>query len=106
MVPICTTSKLEAVIGFRLFKSVLFQRLSGAPLMKIPLPLSARISPYFFIAVRITWFAAENPEMSKLALSLRRVPIGGAFGSVMVEAQCDAGATNAFCDVGTVNRNA
>ena len=54
MVPVWTISKFDVVMLFNRFKSVLFQRLSGAPLMKIPLPLSASIKPYFFIAVRIT----------------------------------------------------
>ncbi len=31
--------------------------------------------PYFFIAVRITWFAAEYPDMSKLAFRRMRMPI-------------------------------
>ena len=35
MVPCCTTSKLEAVIFFSRLRFVLFQRLSGTPLMKI-----------------------------------------------------------------------
>src|ERR1700730_12412399 len=91
---------------FNLLKSELLQRLSGAPLIKTTLPLSARIMPYFFSAVRITWFAGESPLMSKLAFNRRRVPIGGAFGFVVLDAQCDAGATNAFCVVGTVNPSA
>ena len=59
------------------------------------LPLSARIMPYFFSAVRITWFAGENPEMSKLAFSRNRMPIGGASASVFVTAQCEAGGVKA-----------
>src|SRR5215472_13273060 len=103
---ISTTSKFDAVMVFNWFKSLLFQRLSGAPLMKIALPLSARIIPYFFSAVRITWSSAGNPEMSKLAFKRNRVPIGGALVLVVVDAQCEAGATNAICVVGTVNRSA
>src|SRR5579863_309800 len=106
MVPCCTTSKLEPVMLFRRFRSLLFQRLSGAPLMYMALPLSARIIPYFFSAVRITWSSAGKPEISKLAFRRRRVPMGGALGLVTVDAQCDAGATNACCVVGTVNRRA
>src|SRR5690349_11569327 len=83
IVPICTTSKLAAVIFFRLLRSELFQRLSGAPLIKIPLPLSARIMPNFLSAVRITWLAGEKPDMSKSALSRSRVPIGGALVLVL-----------------------
>src|SRR6202021_670958 len=75
IVPVCTTSKSEAVICFRRFRSVLFQRLSGAPLMKIALPLSARINPYFFMAVRITWSSAGHPEISTEALRRRRSPL-------------------------------
>src|SRR5713101_1240034 len=106
IVPICTTSKFDAVIFFSKLRSLLFQRLSGTPLMKIPLPLSAKIIPYFFRAVRITWSSAGKPEISKLALRRSRVPMGGALVLVTVEAQCDAGATKAFWVVGTVNRSA
>src|ERR1700719_3375139 len=106
MVPIATTSKLAAVMVLSRFKSELFQLLSGVPLIKIPLPLSARIIPYFFSAVRITWSSAGKPEISKLALRRSRVPMGGALVLVTVEAQCDAGATKALWVVGTVNRSA
>src|SRR5690349_19651804 len=57
-VPRATTSKFDAVICFNKFRFVLFQALSGVPLMKIPLPLSARIMPYFLSAVRMTWSSA------------------------------------------------
>src|SRR5436309_5625160 len=95
IVPVSTTSKFDAVICFSKLRLVLFQRLSGAPLMKMALPLSARIMPYFLSAVRITRSSAGKPEMSKLAFRRRRVPIGGAFASVRLDAQCDGGATNA-----------
>ena len=54
IVPCWTTSKFAAVMDFRRLRLVLFQRESGAPLMKMALPLSARIIPYFFNAARIT----------------------------------------------------
>jgi len=38
------------------------------------LPLSARNIPYFFIAVRITWLAAEKLEILTLALRRMRIP--------------------------------
>src|SRR5215472_8736100 len=103
---ISTTSKFEAVMLFKRFKSLLFQALSGVPLIKIPLPLSARIIPYFLSAVRMTWSSGGKPEMSKLAFSRRRIPMGGALGSVTVDAQCDAGGVNARRVVGTVKRRA
>lgn len=34
------------------------QRLSGTPLIKMALPLSARIIPYFLRALKITWSPA------------------------------------------------
>ena len=49
-------------------------------------PLSASIIPYFFIARKMIWFVAEYPEMSKLARSRNRAPIGGYLGSVRLEA--------------------
>ena len=70
--------------------------------MYIELPLSAMIIPYFFIAFRITWFAAEYPDTSKLAFSRMRMPIGAAVALLVVAAKCDAGGTNAarlFCSV-------
>src|ERR1700682_5462165 len=106
MVPIATTSKFEAVMVLSRFKLELFQRSSGVPLIKIPLPLSARIIPYFFRAVRITRSSGGERVISKLALRRSRVPMGGALVLATVEAQCDAGATKAFWVVGTVNRSA
>src|SRR5215472_18551376 len=106
MVPVCTASKFEALMDFNKFRSLLLHRLSGVPLIKMALPLSARIIPYFFRAVRITWSSAGKPEMSKLDFKRRRSPMGGALGSVTVEAQCVAGGTKARCVVGTVNRRA
>src|SRR5271156_858555 len=99
---ICTTSKSAAVSWPRLCKSSLSQRSPGAPLMYMFEPLSAMIIPYCCSAVRITWFAAEKPEISKLAFNRRRIPIGAALAFVVVAAQCDAGGTKAarlFCNV-------
>src|SRR6202171_6161160 len=100
-----TTSKSEAVMLLSCERSLLFQRLSGAPLMYMALPLSARMIPYFFSAVRITWFCAEKPEISKPAFSRMRIPMGGALGSVTDEAQCEAGGVKACRVLGTVKRN-
>jgi len=62
------------------------QRLSGAPLMKIALPLSARIIPYLLRATRITRDSPVKRERSKFALRRSRSPIGGRFGSVLDDA--------------------
>ena len=65
-------------------------------------PLSAMIIPYFLSALRITWFAAENEEISKLALRRIRIPMGAARVLLEVAAQWDAGGINAawlFCSV-------
>src|SRR6201995_1026648 len=48
--------------------------------------------PYFFSAVRIIWLVLEKCEMSKLALSRTRIPIGGLF-EVPLWASCVAGQT-------------
>src|SRR5580700_6050643 len=103
---IFTTSKSAAVTLPRLCRSLLSQRLSGAPLMYMEEPMSAMIIPYFFRAERITWFAAEKEEMSKLALSRRRMPIGAASAFEEFDAQCDAGGTNAARLDCSVNRRA
>src|ERR1700690_368284 len=103
---ICTTSKSAAVTLPRLCRSLLSQRSSGAPLMYIEEPLSAMIIPYFLSAVRITWFAAENEEMSKLAFRRRRMPMGAADAFEEFAAQCDAGGTNAARLDCSVNRSA
>src|SRR5580693_3287599 len=92
---ISTTSKSAAVTLLRLCRSLLFQLSSGAPLMYIEDPLSAMIIPYFLSAVRITWFAAENPEMSKLAFRRSRMPIGAASEFDEFDAQCVAGGVKA-----------
>ena len=42
-----TTSNADAGTIFNVPKSLLFQRLSGSPLMYMELPLSAMIIPYF-----------------------------------------------------------
>ena len=70
-----------------------FQRESGTPETNQAEPLSARIIPYFFSARRMTCTGGENPERSKLALSLRRNPIGGYCDPVRLEASCLAGHT-------------
>ena len=73
--------------------------------MYIELPLSAMIMPYFFIAVRMTLFAVENPEVSKVALRRTRMPMGAAFALLEFAAQCDAGGTivaRLFCCVNRI----
>src|ERR1700674_3255600 len=101
-----TTSKSEAARVLSGERSLFCQRLSGAPLTNMALPLSARMIPYFFSAVRITWFWAEKPEISKPAFRRMRMPMGGALGSVTEEAQCEAGEVKACRVVGMVKRNA
>ena len=48
------TSKSEAATAPRLWRSELFQRESGAPEIYMEEPLSARMRPYFFMALRMT----------------------------------------------------
>jgi hypothetical protein len=57
--------------------------------MYMSLPLSATIRPYVFIAWKIFCTAGSNPEMFTLALSRKRVPIGGA--AEFEPASCEAG---------------
>ena len=54
------------------------------------LPLSAKMMPYFFIAVRMTNVGPENELVSNDAFRRRRSPMGG---SVVLEspAACVAG---------------
>ena len=52
-------------------------------------PLSATITPYFFIARKIFWTSAGKEEMFLLALSLSRAPIGSA--PEVEPARCEAG---------------
>lgn len=72
-----TASKLDPAMVVNACRSSLFQPASGAPEMNQADPLSASIMPYCFSAVRITWLAAEKPDISKLALSRKRAPMGG-----------------------------
>src|ERR1017187_3503944 len=67
-----TASKADPGISPNSCRSSLFQRSSGTPDRYQLDPLSARIIPYFFSAVRITCTSGENDEMSKLALSRKR----------------------------------
>src|SRR6267154_884302 len=93
------TSKSDACTCPRAWRSLLSQRSSGAPLRYRFEPLSAMIMPYFFSAFRITWFAVEYPETSKLAF--RRMPTGAAFESLELAAPCEAGRINAALRVCT-----
>ena len=93
--PIWTTSKSEAVIEPRLCRSVLFHLLSEVPLMKMPLPLSARMMPYSFMARRTVCTRGVYGEMSKLALSRNRCPMGGSEEEVFEEASKKVAATMA-----------
>src|SRR6478735_6247648 len=72
---IFTTSKFDPAMLPSLARSLSFHRASGVPWKKRLLPLSARIKPYFFIAVRITWLLWENFEMSNPAFNRMRIPI-------------------------------
>ncbi len=75
--PIWTTSNAEAGTLRSVAKFASLQRASGAPETYHEEPLSATIIPYFFMAVRMTRTSAGNGVMSKFALSLTRIPIGG-----------------------------
>ena len=67
-------------------------------------PLSARMRPYFFMALRMTWLVAEKVETSKLALRRRRVPMGGAAELLVVAAQWEAGGVKPALEFCTVKR--
>src|SRR5881397_3414785 len=88
---VSTTSKLFPTMLSSWCRAVLFQRESGMPLTYQFEPLSASIIPWVFRACRMTRFSALKPEMSTLALSRTRVPIGGAEALVLLEAKCRAG---------------
>src|SRR5581483_1878705 len=88
---ICTTSKSEAVTWPRLCRSELSQRLSGAPLKNIELPLSAMIMPYFFRAFKMTCRFGEKGVTSKFDFRRKRMPMGAAREFEEFAAQCDAG---------------
>src|SRR5215831_822669 len=90
-VPSCTTSKSEPFTRDKVANSLSFQRGSGAPLIYQFDPLSATISPYFFMARRITCIAGENPETSNDAFKRTRMPIGGRLVLVLLLAKCLAG---------------
>ena len=66
-------------------------------------PLSASTIPCFLSARRITWFVAEYPVMSKLALSLNHAPIGGS-DVPPLPARWLAGQTYALAVRGAVKR--
>jgi hypothetical protein len=69
-------------------------------------PLSARIKPYCCMARRTTWAWGENVEMSKLAFSRNRVPMGGRLGLSAAPAAWRAGQMNALSVVSAVMRMA
>src|SRR5512135_1234175 len=88
--PSRTTSKSPAWIAANAgFRTSLSQRASYVPCTYMSVPLSATMSPYVFIAWKMRWTGAANPEMSFDALSLRRAPIGGALA--FEPATCEAG---------------
>src|SRR5580692_2540423 len=88
-----TASKADPGIWLNSCRSSLFQRSSGTPDRYQLDPLSARIIPYFFSAVRITCTSGEKDEMSKGDFNRKRWPIGGYFVAVRLEASCRAGQT-------------
>ena len=98
-----TASNAEPGTPRRAFRSLLFQLGSGAPLMNSDEPLSASTIPCFLSARRITWFWAEKPLISKLALSRNQAPIGGSDAPPLA-ALWLAGQTYAFAVLGAVKR--
>src|SRR5204862_216775 len=80
IVPILTTSKSLPVNVFSVLRWSSFQRESGAPVKYQPLPLSATIIPYVFMAWRIVRASAGNVEILNDAFSRTRIPIGGRAG--------------------------
>src|SRR5688572_18968231 len=91
--PLSTASKALPGTVLSWFRSLSFQRGSRAPLMNQLDPLSARIMPYFFRALRITREWPVNPETLKSLLRRTRRPIGGKAGSVVPPAWWVAGLT-------------
>src|SRR5687767_5667804 len=81
-VPIRTTSNTLEGTRLRAPRRSSSHRASGAPVTYHPLPLSARIIPYFFIARRMTWTSAGCALTSYEALSSTRIPIGGSADEV------------------------
>jgi CspA family cold shock protein len=78
---VSTTSKAEPGTCASVCRSSFDQWESGAPEMYQFEPLSATIIPYVFSAWRMTRAWSGKPEMSKLALSRTRRPMGGRLGS-------------------------
>ena len=70
------------------------QRGSFVPVTNMSLPLSATIRPYVFIAWNSRCTCGEYDEMSTLALSRSRAPIGNA--PAVLPARCEAGHTYPF----------
>src|ERR1017187_4624923 len=67
-----TASKAAPEICENSCRSSLFQRSSGTPDKYQLEPLSARIIPYFFRAVRITCTSGEKDEMSNVDFNRKR----------------------------------
>ena len=72
-----TASKAEPGTVRSSCRSSSFQPGSGAPLMNQDDPLSASTMPCCLSARSTTWFSAENPLMSNVALSRNHAPMGG-----------------------------
>jgi hypothetical protein len=83
---VSTTSKSLPVMRPIVCSASFDQRGSGAPLMYQLDPLSARIIPYVFSAWSTMRVCLGKPEMSTLAFSRTRRPIGGSEGSFDDEA--------------------
>src|SRR6201999_3219764 len=77
---------------------------SGAPEMYQGEPLSATITPYFFMAAATIFACDGRCAMSTLALSRSRNPIGGSEVSCDDDAWWRAGHRELACVAGTVTR--
>ena len=83
---VATTSKASPGIAFKSPRRSSLQRGSGAPEMYQSLPLSATNMPYLLRAVHITWTSALKPPQLYQGFMRKRSPMGGTFGSVLLEA--------------------
>src|SRR5262249_5967168 len=101
-----TNSSIPPVICRSCWSRSLSQRSSGTPLMYQFEPLSARNMPYRCSPVRITRSGAGYAETFTDDFSLTRAPIGGTFGSVMLDAWWRAGQMNELWVRTAVKRSA
>src|SRR4051794_20265404 len=101
-----TASILEPITERRVSSSLVFHRASGCAWRNHAIPLSARISPYFWIARRMVCMFCGYPVISKFAFRRKRCPMGGKAVELFEDAKCRPGHTYARCVTGAVKRKA